>query len=136
MSNGSSLQSWGIALLRLIVGIVFVMHGGEKLFVFGIHHVVGYFGSIGVPSPALFAPVVTAVELLGGAALILGLATRWVAIFLAIDMIGVILVAKFTGGFFAPAGFEYELTLLVANLSLLLTGGGAASLDSRIRKRG
>ena len=123
-------------MLRLIVGIVFVMHGGEKLFVFGIHHVVGYFGSIGVPSPALFAPLVTAVELLGGAALILGLATRWVAIFLTIDMIGVILVAKFTGGFFAPAGFEYELTLLVANLSLLLTGGGAASLDSRIRKRG
>ena len=123
-------------MLRLIVGIVFMMHGGEKLFVYGIHGVVGYFGSIGVPSPALFAPVVTAVEFLGGAAMILGLATRWVAVLLAIDIIGVILAAKLSGGFFAPAGFEYELTLMVANLSLLLTGPGAASLDSRIRKRG
>ena len=136
MGNGSSLQSWGVTLLRLIVGIVFMMHGGEKLFVYGIHGVVGYFGSIGVPSPALFAPVVTAVEFLGGAAMILGLATRWVAVLLAIDIIGVILAAKLSGGFFAPAGFEYELTLMVANLSLLLTGPGAASLDSRIRKRG
>ena len=135
MSNSSSLQSWGITLLRVIVGIVFVMHGGEKLFVYGIHHVVRYFGSIGVPSPALFAPVVTAVEFLGGLAMILGLGTRWAAVLLIFDMIGVILAAKLSGGFFAPAGFEYELTLLVANLSLLLTGPGAASLDARIRKR-
>ena len=135
MDNGSNLQSWGITLLRLIVGMVFLLHGGQKVFVFGIHRVAGYFGSIGVPSPALFAPVVAVVELLGGAALILGLATRWAAILLAVDMMGVILVAKLSGGFFAPAGFEYELTLLVANLSLLLTGGGADSLDGRIRKR-
>jgi putative oxidoreductase len=50
-------------------------------------------------------------------------------------MVGAILAVKFTGGFFAPAGFEYELTLLVANISLVLTGPGAASLEERIRKR-
>jgi putative oxidoreductase len=103
-------QSWGVTLLRVMIGLVFLIHGVEKLFGFGIHRVVGYFGSIGVPSPGLFAPVVTAVELLGGAALILGLATRWAAVLLAIDMIGVVLAAKLSGGFFAPAGFEYGMS--------------------------
>ncbi|HVO80781.1 MAG TPA: DoxX family protein [Terriglobales bacterium] len=135
MGNGSSIQSWGVALLRVMIGLVFLIHGWEKLFVFGIHRVTGYFGSIGVPSPALFAPLVTAIELLGGMALILGVGTRWAAVLLVFDMMGAIFAAKLSGGFFAPAGFEYELTLLVANLSLLLTGPGAASLDKRIRRR-
>jgi putative oxidoreductase len=135
MGKGVNMQAWGVTLLRVIVGIVFLMHGGQKIFYYGIHRVGGYFASVGIPSPELFAPLVTAVEILGGAALLLGLGTRWVAILLAIDMVGAILAVKFTGGFFAPAGFEYELTLLVANISLVLTGPGAASLEERIRKR-
>jgi uncharacterized membrane protein YphA (DoxX/SURF4 family) len=38
-------------------------------------------------------------------------------------------------GFFNPQGFEYPLTLLAASISLALTGGGAASLDSALIKR-
>jgi putative oxidoreductase len=135
MRNGSSAQAWGVTLLRVIIGIVFLMHGGQKVFFYGIHRVEGYFASIGIPSPELFAPVVTLVEFLGGAALLLGVGTRWAAALLAIDMMGAVLAAKLSGGFFAPAGFEYELTLLVANISLVLTGPGAASLERMIRKR-
>ena len=64
-----NLQSWGSALLRAVIGIVFLMHGGQKLFVWGFHGVASFLSHIGVPLPAFFAVVVTLVELVGGAAL-------------------------------------------------------------------
>ena len=131
--NNSNWQLWGPALLRSVIGIVFLMHGGQKLFVWGVHGVASFLGHIGVPLPAFFAVVVTLVEFIAGAALVLGLWTRWVALPLAIDMLVAILTVKFRGGFFAPRGFEYELTLLTACLSLAFMGGGRASLDSLIR---
>jgi uncharacterized membrane protein YphA (DoxX/SURF4 family) len=41
MSNGASQQTWGMTVLRVIVGIVFLVHGGQKLFVYGFHGVDG-----------------------------------------------------------------------------------------------
>ena len=76
--NSSNSQSWGTALLRIMVGIVFLMHGRQKLFVFGFHGVAGMFGHIGIPFPAFFAPAVTLLEFVGGAALVFGLFTRWI----------------------------------------------------------
>jgi putative oxidoreductase len=133
--NNSNLQSWGTALLRIMVGVVFLMHGGQKLFVWGFHGVAGFFGHVGVPFPAFFAVVVTLLEFVGGAALILGLLTRWIAPLLACDMLVAVLAVKLKGGFFAPAGFELELTLMVACLSLALMGSGAASLDGILSKK-
>lgn len=133
--NNSNLQSWGPTLLRTMVGIVFLMHGGQKLFVWGFHGVASFLGHIGVPLPAFFAVVVTLVEFVGGAALVLGVLTRWIALLLSIDMLVAVLAVKLKGGFFAPQGFEYELTLLVASVSLALMGGGAASLDAMVRRR-
>ena len=131
--NNSNRQLWGPTLLRSVIGIVFLMHGGQKLFVWGFHGVASFFGHIGVPLPAFFAVVVTLVEFIGGAALVLGLCTRWVALPLMIDMLVAILTVKLKGGFFAPQGFEYELTLMIASLSLAIMAGGRASLDSLIR---
>jgi putative oxidoreductase len=133
--NNSNLQSWGIALLRIMVGVVFLMHGRQKLFVMGFHGVAGFFGHVGVPFPAFFAVVITLLEFLGGAALILGLLTRWIAPLLACDMLVAVLAVKLKGGFMGGGGFEFELTLLVACLSLVLTGGGAPSLDGILRKK-
>jgi len=65
-------QAWGIKVLRVVVGIVFVMHGGQKLFICGVSGVAGFLGRVGIPLPLLSALVVTGVEFLGGAALLLG----------------------------------------------------------------
>lgn len=134
-TGSSSLQSWAITLVRAVVGIVFLVHGGQKLFVFGFHGVAGFFGQIGVPLPAYSSVVVTLVEFLGGAALLLGLYTRVAALLLACDMVGAILLVHLKGGFFLPKGYEFALTLLVANLALLLAGSGRLALDNVIGKR-
>ena len=131
----STPNSWGPTLLRITVGIVFLVHGAQKMFVWGFHGVAGFLGQVGIPLPALFAVVLTLVELVGGAALVLGLFTRWAALLLALDMLVAVLAVKLKGGFFAPTGFEYELVLMVASLSLVLMGGGAASLDARLSRK-
>ena len=132
--NNSSLSSWGPAVLRFIVGIVFLAHGLQKVHM-GVHGVAGFLGAIGIPAPSLAAMVLIAVESLCGTALILGAATRWAAILLAFDMVVAILAVHLKNGFFMPQGFEFALTLLAACVALALMGAGGASVDSALTKR-
>ncbi len=135
MHNSSSSQSWGLTVLRVIVGIVFLVHSGQKLFIWGFHGVAGFLGGLGIPFPMFSGVVLTLVELLAGAALVLGLLTRWAAMLLALEMLVAILTFHLKHGFFVPAGVEYPLMLLTANVTLLLSGPGAASVDGVIAKR-
>jgi len=115
--------------LRLVVGLVFMMHGGQKLFVFGLSGTADIMGKLGLPAPALCAAIVMTVELLGGLAILLGAFTRLAGGLLAFEMIVAILVARLHGGFFAPYGYEFELTLLGACLTFALLGPGGTSLE-------
>ncbi|MBI2001159.1 MAG: DoxX family protein, partial [candidate division NC10 bacterium] len=116
-ANGlTQIQGWGITVLRVVVGIVFLVHGGQKLFVWGFGGVAGFLGQVGIPAPMLAAVIVTLVELLGGLALLLGLFTRWAAIPLAINMAVAILTVHLQAGFFLPNGYEFALTLLAATV--------------------
>ena len=136
--NGEALsrwQGWGITVLRITVGIVFLAHGGQKLFVFGFDNVAGFMGKIGVPAPMLAAIVVSLVEFLGGVALVVGAFTRWAAVPLAITMLVAIMTVHLKAGFFLPAGYEFALTLFSANVALLLLGSGEASVDGLRRSR-
>lgn len=135
MSNGSATKSWGIALLRVVVGITFLMHGGQKLFM-GFQNVAGFLGSVGIPLPTLAGVVLTLVEFVGGIALILGLLTRYAAALLAVDMLVAIITVHAKNGFFASSGgVEFPLLLLVANINLILAGAGALGIDTLRRKK-
>jgi putative oxidoreductase len=125
----SELQGWGIAALRIGVGAVLMAHGGQKLLAFGIAGTAGFFAHAGIPFPMLSAVLSIGAEFLGGLALILGLFTRPAAAILAFNMAVAVFAVHLKGGFFLPAGVEYALTLLVANVSLVLTGPGAYALD-------
>jgi putative oxidoreductase len=134
MSNGSN-PSWGITILRVVVGIIYLAHGWQKLFGMGFHGVAGFFGGAGIPLPFVSAVIVTLVEFLGGIALIIGLFTRWAAALNGFDMIVAILLVHLKNGFMKPGGFEHPLTLLAACIALVWLGPGAASVDGALAKR-
>jgi putative oxidoreductase len=122
---------WGIALLRIVTGSIFFVHGWQKLFTFGYEGTSGAFTQMGVPIPAVAAAVVIAVELLGGLALMLGFLTRLAALPLAIDMLAARFLVHLGSGFFVQNnGYELVLILAAASLSLALLGAGAFALDN------
>ena len=129
--SGQSVWPWGIALLRVVVGIVFVMHGQQKLFEMGVGGVGGFFASLGVPAPQLAAVVVSLLETVGGVALILGVLTRLFGLLLTGDMLVALLLVHRPNGFFAgDGGVELVLLLGTAALALALTGPGAPAVDN------
>ena len=132
---GTKFSSCGLTVLRIVVGAVFIAHGAQKLFVYHIAGVSGMFAHIGIPLPGLSATVVTLVEFFGGIALVLGIATRLAALLIAIDMAVAILAVHLKNGFFMPTGYEYALTLLGANVCLMLTGAGSLSIDGLLGKK-
>jgi putative oxidoreductase len=125
----------GLLILRVIVGIVFVAHGAQKIFVWGIDGVTAGFAGMGVPAAAVVATLVAFGELLGGLALIAGVLTRLASLGLAIIMIGAVTLAHLPAGFFAPEGYEFTLTLAAASLALMFAGAGQLSVDAALAKR-
>lgn len=127
MSEGLKWQSCGLTVLRIVVGVVFALHGWQKIHVFHLQGVAGMLSHLGIPLPMVFAVILIAVEFLGGILLITGLATRIPALLLAVDMLVAIITVHMKHGFFAPAGIELPLTLLGAVICLAISGGGSFS---------
>jgi len=107
------------------------MHGQQMLFEMGIGGVEGFFGSLGIPAPALAAVVVSVLETVGGLALILGVLTRVFGVLLMIDMLVALFVVHLQNGFFVSPNNGVELVLLLgaSALGLAMTGSGALSVD-------
>jgi putative oxidoreductase len=125
----------GIALVRIITGVIFLAHGYLKFFEMGLPATAGFFSQVGIPAAAIMAPFVATLEVAGGIALVIGLLTRLAALGLAIDMLVAILLVRLKGGFFAPNGAEFEILLCIACVALVVAGAGALSADEAIARR-
>lgn len=123
-------------LLRVTLGVLFLAHVGLKFFVFSVPGFVGFFGSLGLP--AWLAYVVIALELLGGLALVLGIYAPWVALPLAVEMLGTIVMVHGKAGWLFTnkgGGWEFPALWMVALIVLFLLGDGAYALKPAQRAR-
>jgi putative oxidoreductase len=123
---------------RIAIAALFLPAGLNKLM--GVEGTTGYFASLGLPAVTILVWVVIAIEVLGGAALILGYRTRLVAIALAVFT----LLASIAGHAFwaAPADAAFIAQLLffkniavIGGLLVLASSGtGSISIDGRKAK--
>ncbi|MCI2422199.1 DoxX family protein [Saccharopolyspora sp. K220] len=112
-----SLRDVMVLVARLVVGATFLAHAYQKFVLNGIDNVVASFGELGLPAVAAWFTAL--VELLGGAALILGVLLPIAGILLAAIMVGALFLVHLSAGFFAAdGGFEYVLVLAAASLAL------------------
>lgn len=128
-------QNYNLALtvLRVVLGLTFLLHGWQKLFMMGMDNFGGFLGSLGVPAAGFLAIVVTMLELLGGLALILGIGTRIVSALLSVTMLIASVLVHLPNGFFAQnGGYELTFLLMAGTIVLVISGGGTWSLDEQI----
>jgi putative oxidoreductase len=131
----STLETWGFLPLRLVVAAVFLMHGGQKVLYFGVSGVADMLSKLGFPMAAFFAVLLMIVEVAGGFAILFGFLTRWAGFVLTFEMAIAIYVARLGGGFFTPYGFEFEVTLMGACLTMAMVGAGGMSVDEVLRRK-
>jgi putative oxidoreductase len=133
--HSEKLAQWAPLVLRIVAGVIFVVHGYQKLSG-GVAGVGGFFASVGILAPLFFAYIVTYVEFLGGIALILGFLTHLAATLLAINMIVAMFVVHLPKGFsVAQGGYEFVLLLLAVLITIGFAGPGSCALDGRLRRK-
>jgi putative oxidoreductase len=127
-------MSYGILLLRVVVGLAFVGHGTQKLFGwfggYGPQGTGGFFASQGYRAGVVMAVAAGLCETVGGTLLALGFATPLAGTLLAIVMINAIGSVTLKRAFML--GSELEIAYLTIAVSLAATGPGRFSIDRAI----
>ncbi|AZR28282.1 DoxX family protein [Xanthomonas vasicola] len=121
--------AYGTALLRISLGVLFLVHGLTKLLVFTPAGTVAYFHSLGLP--AALAYISMTLELGLGVSLLLGIHARWVALLGVPLLLGTIVSVHGANGFgFSNpgGGWEYPALWTVLLIVQALLGDGAFAL--------
>ncbi len=120
-------------VLRVILGTIFIIHGGQKLF--GMFDGIGIEGTtkmmegLGFQYPYIVALVWSGIEFIGGMFLVLGVLARYAAFSIAIVQLVNIWKINLAYGFFIQnGGYEYSLLILGVCVMLICMGGGSWSV--------
>jgi putative oxidoreductase len=143
MGCGCQWKAYALTIVRITLGIIFFMHGGQKVMGWfgghGLTATVQMMSGMGLPVPLVYA--VCLGEFLGGIGLIAGCLSRWAAAGIGIIMMGAIITVHGQHGFFLSMtpdngnGFEYNLALVAMALAVVIAGPGRCACDNlRCRK--
>lgn len=133
-NTSSSSTAYGVLLLRVSLGAMFIAHSLIlKFMTFTLAGTAQYFQSIGLP--AWLAYVTFYAELIGGILLVLGVQSRFVALALLPVLAGAFWVHSGNGWVFTSqgGGWEYPLYLMVLTVAQALLGDGAYALKPSTR---
>lgn len=126
----------GLLITRVLLGVVLIAHGWEKLFTNGAGATGEFFNSVGVPAAQTAAVFAGLVELVGGILLIVGLLTPVVAALVVVVMLGAFFYVHQGAGIYAAnGGWELVAVIGLAVVVFGLVGNGRYSLDSLIAAR-
>ena len=125
----------GLLIIRLVVGLLFVGHGAQKLFGwlggYGIKGTGGWFESIGIKPGVTMALLAGLTELIGGILFTVGLLSPLAGIMIAGTMVMAIVKVHAPNGLWATEnGYEYNLILIAVTIGVALTGAGQYALDA------
>lgn len=125
----------GLLIIRLVIGLIMMGHGAQKLFGwfggYGPKGTGGWLESIGVRPGVAMAVVAGLAEFGGGALFALGLATPLASLLIAATMLVAIAKVHGANGLWVTAnGYEYNLVLIAAAVGIGFAGAGTYSLDT------
>ncbi|WP_420175656.1 DoxX family protein [Luteococcus sp. OSA5] len=116
---------------RAALGVIFIAHGWSKFTAPTIQAAIKQFASWGIPYPELVTPLVAALEVLGGACLVLGAYTWVVCVLLSLEMAGAIwFLHRHNGLLVGAGGWEYCAALIAGLMSLSIASAGQFSYDA------
>lgn len=130
-------MAFGLLIIRLVVGLLFVGHGAQKLFGwfggYGPKGTGGWMDSIGIKPGVAMAIAAGLMELIGGLLFAAGLLTPLAAVLIVLTMLGAIMKVHAKNGLWVTAnGYEYNLVLVAVVIGIALIGAGEYSLDALI----
>ncbi len=132
-SKAPALTDLALLLSRVGLGIILLAHGWQKLNEWTLDGTAAAFADMGVPAPTAAAMFSTAAELLGGAALIVGLLTPVFALLNIVNLLGALVIVHAENGVFVTNnGYELVLALAAGLLLVATLGAGKLSVDGLI----
>ena len=138
-------ESNATTIIRIVLGVILFPHGAQKM--------LGWFGGYGFDGtmsfltgtaglPWIMAFLVIAIEFFGAISLIVGFATRIVAVGIISLFAGIVFTSHLQNGFFMNwagnlkgEGYEYHLLIIGMAIALLVSGGGKWSIDYVLQKK-
>jgi putative oxidoreductase len=130
MPKGGGMESYGVTVLRVTLGVVYVMHAYLALVITGPAAMIAFQHSHQIPFPEIGTWYLIAASGLGGICLILGVLVRAAALVNIPVMAGALFFVHLKHGFFMgkEGGYEYALVVLGATIAQALLGAGAFTL--------
>jgi len=138
-------ESNASTIIRIVLGLILFPHGAQKMLGwfggYGFNGTMGFLtGTAGLPW--IIAFLVIAIEFFGAIALIVGFATRIVAVGIISLFTGIIATSHLQNGFFMNwygnlkgEGYEFHLLIIGMAIALLVSGAGKWSVDYALQKK-